>query len=123
MKQILFSVFLLVSITCIGQTKIDATTVQSLKFDATVQIVDLRTQAELDKTGKIEGAVNINYSAPDFEAQITKLDKEKPIVVYCAAGGRSGKTAALLQKNGFKTIYDYNGGMADWVAKGLKTDK
>jgi len=117
-------VFLLLNSLANAQTKIDAQKLQVLKSEnKKVQLVDLRTIGEVDKTGKIEGAININFSAPDFESQITKLDKEKPIVLYCAVGGRSGKTSALLLKHGFKTIYDYQGGMNDWLAKGLKTVK
>lgn len=35
-------------------------------------------------------------------------DKSKPVVVYCAAGGRAGRAKALLEKNGFTTVV--NGG-------------
>lgn len=107
-----------------AQTKIDAEKVQKLKSEnKNIQLVDLRTTAEIDKTGKIEGAMLINYSASDFESQIVKLNKEYPIILYCAAGGRSAKTAAILSQKGYKTIYDYSGGMTDWVAKGYKVVK
>ncbi|MEP7269233.1 MAG: rhodanese-like domain-containing protein [Saprospiraceae bacterium] len=107
-----------------AQTKIDASKVQEmLTQDKTIQLVDLRTPGELDKTGKIPGAMTINYSSPDFQERITKLDKTKPIIVYCASGGRSGKTAGILSQSGFEKIYDYSGGMMDWATKGLKTEK
>lgn len=92
-----------------------------LKSDKQVQLVDLRTPGEIQQTGKIEGALEINFTSPDFQTQIAKLDKEKPVVVYCAAGGRSPRAAAQMQKMGFKKVYDYAGGMNDWKAKGKKT--
>ena len=105
-----------------AQTVLDAAQTEAmLQSDKTVQLVDLRTPAELKETGKIEGAKVINFNSPDFEAQITQLDKEKPVIVYCAAGGRSPRAAAKMVKMGFKKVYDYSGGMNDWKAKGKKT--
>ena len=98
-----------------------AQTEAMLKSDKQVQLVDLRTPGENQQTGKIEGALEINFTGPDFQTQIAKLDKEKPVVVYCAAGGRSPRAAAQMQKMGFKKVYDYAGGMNDWKAKGKKT--
>ena len=92
-----------------------------LKSDKTVQLVDLRTPGEIRQTGKIEGAQEINYTGPDFQTQIGQLDKSKPVVVYCAAGGRSPRAAAQILKMGFLKVYDYAGGMNDWSNKGKKT--
>lgn len=107
-----------------AQTALDAAQTETmLKADKTVQLVDLRTPAELKQTGKIEGAKVINYNSPDFQAQIAQLDKEKPVIVYCAAGGRSPRAAAQMVKIGFKKVFDYTGGMNDWMARGKKTVK
>ena len=43
-----------------------------------------------------------------------QLDKNQPIIVYCAAGGRSAKASQMLKKNGFKVIYDLSGGYDNW---------
>jgi phage shock protein E len=95
--------------------------VQILEKEPATQLVDLRTPGELAQTGKIAGARVINFNSPDFQSQIEKLDKEKPVIVYCAAGGRSPRAAAQMGKLGFKKIYDYAGGMNDWKAKGKPT--
>ncbi|MBP6794972.1 MAG: rhodanese-like domain-containing protein [Saprospiraceae bacterium] len=124
--KFVMSLILFVSVTILAgaQSKIDATKLQLLKSEnKKIQLVDLRTPGEINKTGKIDGALSINYSAPDFESQVASLDKEKPVILYCAAGGRSAKAAGVLSKKGFKTVYDYTGGMSDWVSKGLKTVK
>lgn len=103
-------------------SKLDAAGTEKLiQSEPSLQIVDLRTPQELSNTGKIEGAQNINFYNPDFAAQISKLDKSKPVLVYCAAGTRSGQAAVRLSSMGFKKVYDYTGGMSDWKAKGKKT--
>lgn len=105
-----------------SQTVIDAAKTEAmLKSDPSVQLVDVRTPAEWQATGVIEGAKRINFHAPDFQAQMGKLDKQKPVIVYCAAGGRSPVAAEMLVKMGFKKVFDYAGGMNDWQAKGKKT--
>lgn len=81
------------------------------KTDAT--LLDVRTPGEYAE-GFIEGARNVNWNGNDFEQQVAKLDKNRPIFVYCLAGGRSGAAAQKLQKMGFKEIYDLDGGMMNW---------
>lgn len=78
-----------------------------------IQLVDVRTYVEFDE-GHIEGAKNIDYLADDFEAQMSKLDRDKPIYIYCASGGRSEVTASMLHELGFKNINDLSGGYIAW---------
>jgi rhodanese-related sulfurtransferase len=77
------------------------------------QLIDVRTSREFSN-GFIEGAKNIDYNGDSFEKQIKKLDKNKPVLVYCAAGGRSENAAELLKEWGFKEIYDLEGGYNAW---------
>ena len=127
MKKLFYSVFTLIllnSIACTGNAQSTLTADQTeamLKKDDTVQLIDLRTPEEINRTGMIQGARAINFYAPDFDAQIARLDKNKPVVVYCAAGGRSPQAAAKMSKMGFAKVYDYSGGMNDWKSKGKKT--
>ena len=86
---------------------------------AGVQLIDVRTPDEY-KAGHIANAKNINFYDADFKAQMDKLDKSKVIAVYCGVGGRSGKASTILTQLGFKTIYDLQGGMSAWKAKGKK---
>ena len=78
-----------------------------------VQLIDVRTYVEFNE-GHIEGAKNIDYLAEDFEAQMNKFDKDKPIFIYCASGGRSEVTASMLYELGFKDINDLSGGFIAW---------
>lgn len=93
--------------------KINNQQLQKLQAQGDLQLVDVRTPEEVAE-GKIDGAQNINFRDPKFKEEISTLDKNKPIAVYCGAGGRSGKTSTLLQELGFKEIYDLSGGFTQW---------
>ena len=77
------------------------------------QLIDLRTPAEI-AGGNIAGSQNIVYGSNTLTVEFEKLDKTKPLFVYCAKGGRSGKTTPQLEKMGFTTIYDLEGGYDAW---------
>jgi len=91
----------------------------SLHFED-AQILDVRTPEEWAE-GIIEGAILYDFFSDNFEENIGKLDKEKPVAVYCRSGGRSGKVTKLLQKLGFKENYNLNGGMNAWKSEGHPT--
>jgi len=85
-----------------------------------VKVVDVRTTGEV-KQGKIPGALHIELSA-DLISKMAAFDKEQPVIVYCQVGGRSGRAAEQLKGAGFKTVYNYGGGMVDWRNKGKKVE-
>ncbi len=78
-----------------------------------VQLIDVRTSGEFHG-GTIGDAQNIDFNAPDFKAQVSKLDKDKPVLVFCAAGGRSAGASKVLESLGFQRIYDLKGGYRGW---------
>ena len=80
---------------------------------ADLQIVDVRQNAEVAR-GMIEGAVQMDISKPAFAEQIKSLDKTKPVLVYCAAGGRSKTAQEILQENGFTEVYNLKNGYERW---------
>lgn len=86
------------------------------------QVLDVRTPEEF-QSGHIKGAVNINFYDEDFKQQLNKLDKGKPVFVYCRSGKRSGKTAAMLNELGFKAVYDLEGGITAWKEAGLPDEE
>lgn len=79
------------------------------------QLVDVRTPEEFNG-GHLKNAQNININSDEFETSVNKLDKNKPVFVYCLAGGRSASAAKYLSKQGFKTVYDMQGGITKWNA-------
>ena len=76
-------------------------------------ILDVRTPKEYAE-GHINGSINMNYFDKDFKNQLGKLDKAKPVYVYCHSGGRSSKAMNIMKNQGFKTIYNLTGGYAAW---------
>jgi thioredoxin 1 len=77
------------------------------------QLIDVRTPGEV-AGGFIDHAVNIDYNGSDFEGQISKLDKAKPVFVYCLSGGRSGSAASDMRAMGFKEVFELEGGIMQW---------
>ena len=86
-----------------------------------VQLVDVRTPDEY-KDGYINQSQNIDFNSPTFEEDILRLDKSKPVVLYCKSGGRSAKCSKKLKEAGFVKIYDLDGGITKWKFKGLQVE-
>lgn len=97
---------------------------EKIKATPNAQIIDVRTPMEFSGE-HLDGAKNINWNGGNFEAEATKLDKSKPVFVYCKIGGRSGQAANKLSQMGFSKIYDLKGGILKWNADGFapKSDK
>lgn len=94
--------------------------IQKLKTTPNAQLLDVRTPNEWN-AGKIASSKCINYNDPAFKEQVQKLDKDKPVFVYCAVGGRSTKASQILKESGFKLIYNLQGGgYADLAKEGIK---
>jgi rhodanese-related sulfurtransferase/rubrerythrin len=51
---------------------------------------------------------------PGLKEGLSELDKQKPVIAYCAIGGRSLAAAQLLSGLGFKEIYNLKGGIKAW---------
>lgn len=85
-------------------------------------LLDLRTPDELKK-GVIPGAVNLDYFQLDFEKQISLLDKDKVYFIYCAVGGRSGETMALMSKLNFEKVYNLKEGFEGWKKRKLPIEQ
>jgi thioredoxin len=81
-------------------------------------LLDVRTPEEFAE-GHLSGALNIDYNSDDFQKQISALDKEKTVFVYCLSGSRSEKAADILAKNKFNSIYQMDGGILAWQKNGL----
>lgn len=78
-----------------------------------LQIIDVRTDGEV-AAGMIEGAAQIDISKPSFEQELMKLDKSAPVLVYCAAGGRSKTAQDKMIALGFKEVHNLEAGYSGW---------
>jgi rhodanese-related sulfurtransferase len=83
--------------------------------DSTVNIVDVRTDAEYQKS-HINGAVNVSYFAGHFSENLSKLnlDTTKTTLIYCETQHRSLFVAKKMYRLGFGSIIDLDKGMIKW---------
>ena len=86
------------------------------------QMLDVRTAGELE-SGYIPNAVNIDFYSNSFEDKLKELDKTKPVFVYCAAGGRSGKAMQMMASMNFAEVYNLSGGFPTWEEAGYEVQK
>ena len=119
MKYITLTLTLIISMAFLfSQNKSNGFTSQTNKeFAATIanndiQLIDVRTPDEFD-SGHIPDAYNIDVQSPDFDYRSNKLDKSKPVAVYCRSGARSKIAAKALSKKGY-TVYELNNGIMNW---------
>jgi rhodanese-related sulfurtransferase len=80
-----------------------------------VQLVDVRHPSEWE-AGHIEGARNIPEE--DFDQRVDELDRRRPVVTVCGAGGHSAQAAEYLRALGFDADA-VDGGMLAWKWAGL----
>tara|TARA_B100000953_G_scaffold178661_1_gene147186 strand:- start:186 stop:572 length:387 start_codon:yes stop_codon:yes gene_type:complete len=118
----LFTAVLLISIlisSCaIGQitNDIDIDEFRKKMVSEKYVLVDVRTEKEFDD-GHIEDALNIDYFSATFSDEISNIGLEKPVLVYCRSGNRSGKSMRIMSDLGFKEVYNLIGGIKGWKAK------
>ncbi|ESU22257.1 Thioredoxin family protein [Flavobacterium enshiense DK69] len=86
------------------------------------QLLDVRTVGEYTE-GHLDKAKNIDWNGNSFESEVQKLDKSKPVFVYCLVGGRSKKAADKLKDMGFTTVYNMDGGYMKWSEAHPKMQK
>lgn len=77
------------------------------------QVLDVRSAGEFGE-GALPKAVNISIGDEAFDSKVSSLDKEKPVLVYCAGGFRSRKAVAKLKKLGFENIQHIHRGYMSW---------
>jgi rhodanese-related sulfurtransferase len=122
-KSICF-IFILFACQSVTQDQIESINAERLKElqKEGVEVIDIRTPGEyLD--GHIVGVPNIDFMSSDFEELISLRDKDKPLIIHCASGGRSKRAAEQLSELGFTKLYDYSGGFSDWKRRGEEIEK
>ena len=85
---------------------------------ADVALVDVREGYELAQ-GMIPSAVHIPRGVLEGTIPAAGWDRNRPIVLYCAAGERSALAAAALQQMGYGRVFSLAGGFGGWRARGL----
>ena len=92
-----------------------------------VLVVDVRDAPEVEKTGKVAGALHVSRGMLEFRADPESpyhdknFSKDKTIVVYCASGGRAALSGKVLKDMGYANVYNL-GGFKGWADAGGAVD-
>jgi rhodanese-related sulfurtransferase len=98
------------------------------KMEAGALVVDVRDAGEVEESGKIAGAVHIPRGMLEFRADPDtpyydqSFTKDKPVILYCASGGRAALSGQTLKEMGYDEVYNL-GGFGDWAAGGGAVEK
>ncbi|MBX2915317.1 MAG: rhodanese-like domain-containing protein [Cyclobacteriaceae bacterium] len=85
-------------------------------------VLDVRTPSEYND-GHLAQAKLMNVNDGNFKQQLSTLQKDKPVYVYCAAGVRSNKAAKIMRQEGFTQVFELSGGIQAWQAAGKPVTK
>ncbi|MCW3125473.1 MAG: thioredoxin family protein [Bacteroidetes bacterium] len=113
-------IFLLSSCNLFGGQKYQTVSVADFAKkinEGNVQLVDVRTPEEYAEK-HLKDAVNINFNDDGFIDKMEKLDKTKPVLIYCLSGGRSSKASALISSKGYDKVVNLDGGILAWTNAG-----
>ncbi len=98
------------------------------KMDAGALVVDVRDAAEVAQSGRVAGAIHVPRGMVEFRADPETpyydqaFDRSRPVILYCAGGGRAALSGQALKEMGFAEVYNL-GGFNDWAASGGAVDK
>lgn len=85
-----------------------------------VFILDVRTKEEYD-AGHINGSMLIPLEVLD--KRLNDIPRDRKLLVYCRTGHRSAQASEILVNNGFKEIYNMQGGITAWANAGYNVEK
>ena len=124
-RNIIFTTFgltLFSQLTFAEIQKVDTSNLKNLILDG-VPIIDIRTPGEWSETGIIEGSHLITFFNKKGEVNLGQwlfefdkiADKQKPFILICRSGRRTGVVSKYLNKNfDFVKIYDAADGINGW---------
>jgi rhodanese-related sulfurtransferase len=108
--------------------KITRDEARKLIADSSALVVDVRDAPEVQTSGKVKGALNVSRGMLEFRADVDtpyhnpEFRKDRPIIVYCASGGRSALSGKVLQDMGYERVYNL-GAFKDWAENGGEVEK
>ena len=109
-------------------SKIDRDEAMALIKDKKALVVDVRDLPELQASGKVAGAVHVSRGMLEFRADPDspyhnpEFNRDRPVIVYCASGGRSALAGKVLQDLGYRNVRNL-GAFKDWAEKGGPVEK
>jgi rhodanese-related sulfurtransferase len=93
-----------------------------------VLLLDVRLPKEIERSGRIEGAVPVprqvlewwaDPDSPYFRSDGVFGDFDQRIVTFCDGGGNGAFTAVALQELGYRNVATLEGGFYGWIGAGL----
>jgi rhodanese-related sulfurtransferase len=100
---------------------------QELVASGQAVVIDVRDAPEVEKSGKVAGALHISRGMLEFRADPDSpyhdktLRRDRPVILYCASGGRSALSGKTLKDLGYAEVYNL-GAFKDWVENGGPID-
>ncbi|MEH2533805.1 rhodanese-related sulfurtransferase [Bradyrhizobium sp. AZCC 1588] len=91
-------------------------------------VVDVRDAPEVEKSGKVPGAIHVSRGMLEFRADPEtpyhdkNFAKDKTVILYCASGARSALGGKVLKDMGYPNVYNL-GAFKDWAESGGAIDK
>lgn len=91
-------------------------------------VIDVRDAPEVEKSGRVVGAHHVSRGMLEFRADPESpyhdknFRKDRPVIVYCASGGRSALAGKVLKDMGYTQVFNL-GAFKDWVEAGGAVDK
>ena len=86
-----------------------------VKARPNLYLLDVRTPQEYQEA-RIAGAHLIPID--QLMQRVRELPQDRPILVYCAVGSRSAQVFSFLARRGYTEVYNLDGGIYAWAAKG-----
>ena len=85
-------------------------------------VIDVRKPFEYS-VGSFKNAMNPNIqNFRDFPKFLNKVEKNKPVAMFCTGGIRCEKASIFLKKKGFKNVFQLKGGILNYLIKTKKKD-
>lgn len=122
MKNVFAILLVFAIVSCQAQTdstyKVDPEAFEKGLSATGVQVLDVRTAGEYG-SGHLAHALQADWTnKTQFYDRIQYVDKNRPVYIYCLAGGRSAAAATWMRNNGFKNVVELVGGINAWKFKG-----
>lgn len=92
---------------------------QMIELNERLQVVDVRRMGEFRST-HASGVTNMPLH--ELTASAQRLDPKRPTAVICEGGYRSSIGASILERLGFRELYNVMGGTNAWIAAGLPVE-
>jgi len=108
--------------------KITPAEAQAMIDKGNTLVLDVRDAPEIEKSGKIEGAVHVSRGMLEFRADPDSpyhdktFTKDKRVILYCASGGRAALSGKALKDMGYDKVFNV-GGFKDWAESGGTVEK